>query len=144
MIPKSLAQKCRETFHLAIAGYRAAQGGQEAEPQHDGDFWRDAVPAWVERHGIGNLMTWDQAKAAIVDALKTFAAHPPRTQGDARYRLLESGDVIQAEDEIVADDGVNWVRPTPIFTGMPYSSVFKTARRRIDAAIARQGGKDGG
>lgn len=56
-----------------------------------------------------------------------------------RYRLLDTGDIIQVGDEFIDDDCVTWSAVgTGIWVGMRYTRVLKAARRRIDAAIAQQ------
>jgi hypothetical protein len=50
-----------------------------------------------------------QAKLGMLDAL--IAKAGGHAQG-WRYRLLGTGDTIQADDEAIADDGVTWVNPT--------------------------------
>lgn len=63
---------------------------------------------------------------------------------DATYRMLQRGDVIEAADEFLQDDGVTWVRdPHSIFLGCEYSSALKPARRGIAEVSARAAGPMG-
>lgn len=49
------------------------------------------------------------------------------------YRLLEAGEIIQADDEFIANDGVTWSSAgTGLWVGMPYTHALKSARRRIE------------
>jgi hypothetical protein len=62
---------------------------------------------------------------------------------DARYRLLDEGDTIQADDEFVGDDGTSWVHSGALFVGMRYINWLKTGRRRIEARAQQDGGDRG-
>lgn len=48
------------------------------------------------------------------------------------YRFLVEGDLIEATDEFIGNDGQTWVRPDGWEVGMKYPSrVFKSARRLV-------------
>ncbi len=71
----------------------------------------------------------DEIAVAILERLSQ-----PAMPADApAYRLLGAGEIIQANDEFIANDGVTWsAAGTGIWVGMPYTHVLKTARRRIE------------
>jgi hypothetical protein len=111
-----------------------------------------AFQAWWnahQAHPAHTLITENAAHAAWQERAKRAAAHSPPSGGsgqlaggqqDARYRLLDEGDTIQADDEFVGDDGTSWEHPTALFVGMRYINWLKTGRRRIGARAQQDGG----
>lgn len=73
----------------------------------------------------------------VLAALCATAATQP-AQETSRYRLLNAGERIQADDEFIDDDGVTWVRPVGWEVGMKYSNYLKSGRRRLDHTIVDQ------
>lgn len=61
---------------------------------------------------------------------------------EERYRMLAQGDVIQASDEFLQDDGVTWIcdprGPDGLFVGARYSHSLKPARRALDSQQGQQ------
>jgi len=56
----------------------------------------------------------------------------------AVYRFLRDGEVIEATDEFIGNDGQTWARPDGWEVGMEYpSNVFKSARRLISTKNAQ-------
>ncbi len=78
--------------------------------------------------------------APLQDVAPTDAQPMAGEQPDTRYRLLDEGDTIQADDEFVGDDGTSWLHPSDLFVGMRYVNWLKTGRRRIDACTQQDGG----
>lgn len=94
----------------------------------------------------------DRADTAALGALRvggvtdgrSYAGRPAAPQEDVpKYRVLQRGEVIQADDEFLSDDGAMWLGDSAgVFIGMPHASgVLKGARRRIDAAPAPPNGE---
>jgi hypothetical protein len=100
----------------------------------------DDLPANWRATCRGMVDGWDEARKGI------GAATAPGTAKDAaRYRPLTRTDVIQLDDEFLADDCVAWVAdPHGIFVGMEYGpDTFRPARRKIAAIGAHtKAGKD--
>lgn len=62
----------------------------------------------------------------------TEAKTPPPESHVPAYRFLVEGDVIEATDEFIGNDGQTWARPDGWEVGMEYPShVFKSARRLV-------------
>jgi hypothetical protein len=58
-------------------------------------------------------------------------SNPPARPG---WRLIERGETIEADDEVITDDAVSWVKVDRWAVGAHYSGIFKSIRRATPAA----------
>ena len=56
-----------------------------------------------------------------------------------QYRLIDHGELIEADDEFLLDDFTWEINPNGIFVGVPLGIAFRPAHRLL-AAQAKQGG----
>lgn len=102
---------------------------------------REAIAKLLwERFAPEHEVDWPPTHAAeyrsVADDLADFLSRHPRPS-EPLYRFLNEGDVIQATDEFVRDDGQSWGYPEGWEIGMTYpSKIFKSARRLVEVESA--------
>jgi len=87
--------------------------------------------------------SWEQLPQSHKDRLRrSLQAASLASCRQVEWRLIERGETIEADDEVIADDAASWVKVDRWAVGAPYHSAFKSIRRALPAAPA--GGTDNG